>query len=125
MWPAHPGIVRRSVRDRLGRGDEPQLGSVGPPDDHEAGVEVLLRQVVGVLRPVAGVLQELHSLVVRLTFDLAAEILEQDRHTLERPVGQWAGSFLAGPVEEWMDHRVQLGVELLDAVDRRIDELER
>ena len=66
-----PRVVGRPVRDRLGRRDEAELRRVRAADRHEAGVEVLLREVVGVRRPVARVLQELHALVVRLALDRA------------------------------------------------------
>ena len=74
---------------------------------------------------VARVSQEPHALVMRVAFDAREEVLEEQRHPSERTVGQRAARVGARLVETGMDDRVQLGIELLDARDRVVDQLER
>src|SRR3712207_7924060 len=58
-------------------------------------------------------------------FRSAREVLEQERDTAERPVGQVARGGLARLLEERRDDGVQLAVERLDALDGGVDELGR
>ena len=74
---------------------------------------------------VAGVAQELHALVERIALDAGEEVLDDQRHAPERSVGQRPARLGARLVEARMDDRVQLAVQLLDARDRVVDELER
>ena len=102
-----------------------ELGRVRATAAHEAGLTKAADEVVRVVRPVVVVLQETHALVVGLAFDGAHEILEQRRDATERPVGNRLRCLIARLVEARVDDGVQLGVELLDAVDRGVDELHR
>jgi hypothetical protein len=91
-----------------------------------SGVTEPTDEVVRVVRPVVVVLQETHALVVRLAFHRAHDVLEQRRDPAERPVGEVGRrGLVSGAVETRMDDRVQLRIELLDAVDRRVDQLQR
>ena len=62
---------------------------------------------------------------MRVALDAAEQVLEERRHAAERAVGQRALRRGARGVEQRMDDRVQLRVQLLDVVDRGVDELER
>ena len=55
--------------------------------------------------------------------ELGADILQQEGHAAEGTIGQRARCLTPGSREELVDHRVELGIELLDPGDRRIDEL--
>jgi hypothetical protein len=61
----------------------------------------------------------------RITGSVTVEVLGDDRHAFERTVGKVTACLLARFLEQRMDHRVQLRIELLDASDRIVDELER
>ena len=74
---------------------------------------------------VAGVAEELHPLVQRIAFHPAHQILDQQRHAAERTVGERAAGLGACLVEAFVDDGVELAVQLLDARDRVVDELER
>ena len=120
-----PRITRRPVRKRLGSGNESEFGRVRAADDDEARVEVLLRERVGLIVFPVRVAQELHALVDRIALDAREQILEHERHAAERSVRQFAPGLLARLVEQRMDHRVQLAVQFLDAVDGFVDQFER
>ena len=64
---------------------------------------------------VAGVPQVAAAGVVRLAGLVAVEVLQDHRHAPERPVGQRSLGLGPGPLEALVDHRVELGVHLLDA----------
>ena len=117
------GIARRAEAPRLGRREDAELGRVGLAADDEAGVDVALRQLLGHRRGV--VAREVGPLVERRAGELRAEVLQEERHAAERPVGQLARRLVPGAVEELVDDRVQLRVELLDARDRLADQLGR
>ena len=108
----------------VGRHDA-ELGCVGAADADEAGVEIALRERVGVIGAVAGVAQELHALVVRIALDAGHQVLDDERHSSERAVGQRARALRPAFEAGGMDDRVQLRVQLLDARDRVVDELDR
>ena len=63
--------------------------------------------------------------VVRRTLEHAVEVLDDDRHTAERSVGKIAGCRGARAFEQRVDDGVELAVQLLDARDRGVDELDR
>ncbi len=62
---------------------------------------------------------------MRITGDAGEQILHDERHTAKRSLRECAGRLRACLLEARVDHRVQLGVELLDPRDRVVDELER
>ena len=112
------------MRLRLGGRNEPELGRVGPAEVGEAGGEVAPGELIGARRAVSGLLQVPHALVVGVALHGAEEVLEQDRDAAERAVGQGARrSLLTCAVEELVYHRVELRVELLDALYGSVDEL--
>ena len=118
-----PGIARRAEAPRLGGREDAELGRVGLAADDEAGVDVALRQLLGHRGGV--VAREVRALVERRAGELRAEVLQEERHTAERPVGQLARRLRAGAVEELVDDGVEVRVQLLDARDRITDQLRR
>jgi hypothetical protein len=62
--------------------------------------------------------------VQRLAREGDAEVLEQERNALERPIGELARRLLSPLLEEPVDDGVQVGVERLDPRDRGPDELD-
>ena len=72
----------------------------------------------------AGLLQHPHAGVVRLPFELAQEVLEQERHAPERPLGQPGEGLFARAIEAAQDHCVELRVEPFDAGDGGVDQLD-
>ena len=62
--------------------------------------------------------------MVRLTGLGGAVVLQQERHAAEGAVVRWTGRLATSPLELAVDDAVQLGVDGLDATDRRVDELE-
>ena len=62
----------------------------------------------------------------RLPGEARVEVLEQERHPAERAVGKiGVGGDVAGVVEPADHDRVECGVEALDALDRRVEQLAR
>jgi hypothetical protein len=61
--------------------------------------------------------------VQRLSGERGAEVLEQEGNTAEGSVGQVTPRRLARLVVERVDNRVQLRIERLDSLDRRLDQL--
>ena len=121
-----PRVAGRSVRERLGRRDQPELGRVRPSDEDEArGAQARGHGAVVLCVP-SEVAQEPHPEVERVARARAAEVLQHDRNAAERAVGQLGRrSGIHRLVEERMDDCIHLGVDLLDARDRCGDRLER
>jgi hypothetical protein len=120
-----PRVVGGTVGDRLGGGEDPQLGSVGPPDDHEPGLAQAAGEHHVVIGPVTGVAQHAHAFVDRGALHVAREVLDQQRDAAEGAVRQLAGRRLPGLLVERMDDRVQFRVQPLGAGDRLVDQLGR
>ncbi len=118
-----PRVVRGSVRLGFRRRHEAEFRRVRLGDDHEPRSLELLEEVAGRRRDVAGLLQRDVPLVIRRAGERAVEVLDDDRDSGERPVGKPSLHGRACPFVERMDDGVELAVELLDAVDRTLDEL--
>ena len=106
-------------------GQDPELGGVGLAEEDEARLAEAPREVAVLLLDPAHLAQEAHALVHRVAGRVGAQVLEQERHAAEGPVGQVAGRRLARLVEQRRDHRVELGVQPLDALDGLVDQLGR
>ena len=110
------GLRVGAVRLRFGGRHQAELGRVRLPDDDEPGALELLEEVArrgrGVVRRSAATRLPAWYGVAR---ERAVEVLDDDRDAAERPVGKVGGRGVARPVEQRMDDRVQLAVELLDA----------
>ena len=109
----------------LGGREDPELGRVGLAEEDEARLAEAPRQVAVLLLDPAHLAQEAHALVHRVAGRVGGQVLEQERHAAEGAVGQVAGRRLARLVEQRRDHRVELGVQPLDALDRLVDQLGR
>ena len=119
-----PRVAARAIGQGL-RGDRAaQLRRVRPAHHHQPGGEEPAgqRRVLG--RPEASLLQEAAAHVVRVAGHGDAQVLQQERHAPERTVGQRAGRLAPGGLEPLVDHRVDLRVHLLDALDGGVDQLE-
>src|SRR5215469_9245723 len=118
-----PWIARGRKAHRLRSHRRAELRHVGTADSDEPGRTEHLGQE-GRDRP-GQLTQRPDAKRCGLPGDHAANVLEQDRHTAERAVGQIAGGFLSGQVESRPDHGVQLRIKLLDPGDGGVHELER
>jgi hypothetical protein len=118
--------VGRAERQRLRGRLRPELRHVGLAErDQAGGAKAGAEGRVG-WRAVVDVAQRPVAAVVRLPVLLRAEILQQKRHAAKRSVGQRRRARrIARLVEQRRDHRVQRRVVSLDAVDRRVDQLQR
>ena len=125
--PAHgplevPGIQCRAEQDGLGRGVVAEFRRVGATDDEEAG------RPVGAHERAVGRGPEVperarsgrlgHARLAR------PEVLEQERHSSQRPLRQWPAGLLAGRLEERRDDGVDRRVQRLDALDRGVEQLD-
>ena len=119
-----PRVVCWPVRERLGRRHETELRCVRAADAHEAGIEITLRERVGVVRAPARVAQELAAFVYGIALDGGEEVFQHERYAAERAAGQRTARPLPGLVVERVNDRVQLAVQLLRAGDRVVDQLE-
>ena len=121
--PGVPRVAGGAVRLGLGGGHQPELGRVGLAHGDEPGRPELGEQVAVVVGDVADLLQQPVPVMERVARRRTVMVLEDRRHTGERGAGGDLGRGDSGLVEEGVDHRVQLGVELLDPGDRGLDEL--
>jgi ABC-2 type transport system ATP-binding protein len=117
------GVAGGSVGDRLGRGQQRQLGEVGAPEDDEPGGAVALDEPGVASSAVVVAAQEPHAGVGGLAGHRRHRVLDEERHAPERAVGKVAGGFGERSLEPRVDHGVQLGVASLDPSDGRLDEL--
>lgn len=114
------------MRFGLGGGNDAELRCIGATEDHEAGGTQLRGEVRILGRPPVQPLEQLHAGVVGIPHGFAAQVFEEKRHTAKRTVRELGRSRLGARLfEAGMDDGVQLGIELLDARNRSVDELER
>ena len=118
-----PGVAGCAVGDRLGRRQDAEFGHIGLADGDEACVAEARTENGVDGQTEVGLLQGAHAQVGGLAGEPGAEVLEQEGHAAEGPVGQLARGLLARLVVEPMDDRVDLGVDALGALDRGLDQL--
>jgi hypothetical protein len=116
-----PRVTRRGKASRLGGHRGAELRHIGAAERDEAGRPELLREV-GRYRP-CQLTQRPEAKRRGLTGDHAAQILIQDRHTPERPIGQIAVSLQPRRIEPCPDHGIQLRVDRLNPGDGRLCQL--
>ncbi len=119
-----PRVARRAVGERFGGDRRPPLGGVRPAEDDEPGAAELPRQVRVGRGDVTDPLQRPRPRVVGLPGHRQRQVLDEEGHTAQRPAGE-RGELGPGPFVARPDHRVDLRVEPLDALNRRVDELFR
>ena len=102
-----------------------ELGSVRPACNHQARrAEPGHQGGIGEGRP-RRLLQPPVTAGLRLPGIGRHPVLEQERHAPEYPVRQRAGGSMPGVVEPPHHHRIDRGVERLDPLDRRLQQLQR
>ena len=119
-----PGIARRAEAARLGHGQDPELGQVGLPDDHEARLAQPAHDEGVVARD--EVAEGVRAQRVRHAGDRGG-VLDRDRHAGERP--RIARADRVGgrqrPLGIEVHERVELAVERLDPPQRGLGQLAR
>src|SRR5690242_21245691 len=121
--PRVPRVTSRREALRLGGHRRTELGHVGAAERDKAGRPELLGQE---RRHRPGHLTHRPDTERGgLALDRAAQVLEQDGHTAERPGGQVPVGLLPGRVEPGPDDGVKLRVNRLNAGDRRLGEFLR
>ena len=121
-----PGVAGRPVGQRLGGGHQAQLGRVRATDEHEPGLAQPNHLVAVAGVRVAGVTQHHHPQMHRITGARRPKILQQHRHTPERPIGQIGRiGRRQRLVVQLVDDRIQLAIAGLDPPDRRLGQLTR
>ena len=111
-----PRIARLAVQLRLSRRRDPHLRRRRPPKDRQPRRLVAnhhLRVVIG-----HRVGEDLRPAGDRLTRVQRAQILEQERHTMERTLGQTSERILARVVVPRIDDRVELRIDSLRPLNR-------
>ena len=119
-----PRIVRGAVGVRLGRRQQPELGCVRLPDDHASRGAESREEVRVVVGDDPEVAEEPVAEVERFAGERAVEVLDEDRYAAEGPVGRIVG-LGAGALVAPVDHRVEVGVDRVDAFEGGVDELAR
>ena len=121
-----PRVARRAVRLGFGRRHQPELGRVRLADDDEARRLELREQVA---RASARCSSPLCSARLPAWYGAPASVPSRSLTTIGTPRNGPSGSVAARrgarPVEQRVDDGVQLAVQLLDAGDRGVDELDR
>src|SRR5262249_61908224 len=85
------GIAGDTEGARLGVGNNPELGNGGLSDHDETGGAEAQRQGVVARRSMVGGPQSAIPHVVWLSSEGGADVLEQERHTTERPLREIGG----------------------------------
>jgi hypothetical protein len=117
--------VRRAPGQRFGSWHASQFGTVGPAGDHQTGATVAADQRgVGVGDHLL-VFERAVAVADALTGVTGEQVLDEKRHATERPVGQLSPGGVAGMIEPADDHGVEGGIDALDALDGRFEQLER
>jgi len=117
-----PGVAGRPEQRGLAGGEQAELGRVGLSEQDQPGAPQPHDQFL----VVAGdqVAEEGRALGEPHPGPLHRQVLEQERHPGEGAAADLPGG-VQGQVEGWRHHRVEGRVQPLDAVDRRLDQLDR
>ena len=118
-----PGVARGAEEIGLGVGHQPELRRVRLAQDHHPGPLVAADQFAVVVRH--EVAQRLRTAGQRHPGIDRQQVLDQKRHPREGPCGQGLREAFPRQIEHGPHHRVDLGVEALDAVDGRLADLHR
>src|SRR6266852_1370258 len=119
-----PGASRRTVELRLAGQREPELAGIGAPEDDEPRpLETL--DVLAVRGRGRGVREELRAPRHGHAGERRRQVLEEEGHALEGPVGQPVGDGLAAVIVELHGHGVDGAVSRLDPLDGGLEELAR
>ncbi len=105
-------------------GMSPNFRCVRLADDHAARALELVEQVTRAGRHVVELPEQRVAGVVRRAREGAVEVLDEDRDAVQRAIGEVTERGRPSTVVEGMDHGVQLVVDLLDALDRGVDQLD-
>ncbi len=119
-----PGAAAGTIGLRLGGRPGAELGHVGAAHHDEARGLELLDQVGGRRRAMVRIAKEARPPVERVAGAVAAgEILQQEGHAAEGPLGQRAGGLSPRALVVLVDDGVELRIEVFDQSDRSLDEL--
>src|SRR5712691_8498597 len=119
-----PRASRRPVKLRLTGQREPELASIGAPEDDEPRpLETL--DVLAVRSRGRRVREELRAPRHGNAGERRRQVLEEEGHALEGPVGQPVGDGLAPVIVELHGHGVDGAVSRLDPLDGGLEELAR
>ena len=118
-----PRVAAGAKVRALRRAGDAEFGGVGAAHEHRPGGAIAPGQaaVLGIDH-VAG---EAAAVAVRPAGHGDAEILDQERHARERTVGRARPGRRAGFVVGLVDDGVERRIVPLDALDRRLDRLDR
>ncbi len=112
----------RPVRLGLGRRHEAELGRVGLAHDHEPGPLELLEERARRRGHVARGFQRFVARVIRRARERAVEVFDDDRLAGERSFRKTVRDRSTRPLVQRVDDRVELTVDLLDAIDRGVNQ---
>jgi hypothetical protein len=121
-----PGVAGRTVGLRLGDRKAPELGAVRAPGDHQPGCALTAdeRGVDRTDRRRGG--QRLVAVGERRAGHAREQVLQEERHTPERSLGEVSRRcVVARSVEPAQHDRVDRIVVALDAFDGGVEELHR
>ncbi len=119
-----PRIARRAVCEGLCGGGEPELWRVGLAEQDEPGVAELSREVGVLGGDESELLHERHAAVQRIARAGGDQVLQEKGHAPKRSGNELRRGLCPRALEERDDHGVEFGVDLLDASDGGLDELE-
>src|ERR1700759_1821071 len=120
-----PGVVRSAPGQRFGGRHAAEFGAVGPAGDHQTGAAVATDQRGVGLGDRLLVFERAVAVADALTGITGEQVLDEERHATEWPFGQLSPGGVAGMVEPADDYRVEHGIDALDALDGRFEQLER
>src|SRR5271163_2053823 len=122
--PLEPPGERLTSQRLCGR-HAAEFGAVGPAGDHQTGAAVATDQRGVGLGDRLLVFERAIAVADALTGITGEQVLDEERHATEWPVGQLCPGGVAGMIEPADDHRVEDGIDALDALDGRFEQLER
>ena len=117
-----PGILRRAIELRLAGERQPDLAGIGAAEDDEAGA-LEPHDVLAVHGGRRRVGEEARAARHLHTRERCREVLQEEGHAPERPLGQAVGDGLAPVVIQAHHHRVHRGVACLHALDGRLEQV--
>ena len=121
-----PRVAGGSERLGLGGGRQAELGRVRLAEDHEARAPEPSDELAVGRRDPASVVEEARAAVVGRVRERGAEVLERERHAVERAVADGAGRDLGpGAVVEANHDRVQQRIDAVHGGDGLLEQLRR
>jgi len=122
--PEVPGIAGWTLVQRFGSGHQAELRSIGAAQDHQSGLAESGGEVTVGGCNITGLRQCAISRVIRISSRKPVEVFQQERHSTEGAIGQYAPGFRSRFFKTRVNDGVEGRVPPLDTGNCCVDQLQ-